>query len=67
MARTALLTGLLLNCVVLAQEPTEFFYKKLNLIGGYSDNKGLIGKDGKHQTVNHSKIKFLWTLMQSKL
>jgi hypothetical protein len=45
MARNALLMGLLLNCVVLAQEPTGFFYKELNLIGGYSDNKGLVGKD----------------------
>jgi hypothetical protein len=45
MARTALVMGLLLNCVVLAQQPTEFFYKELNLIGGYSDKKGLVGKD----------------------
>jgi hypothetical protein len=45
MARIALLAGLLLSCAALAQQPEGFFYKELNLIGGYSDNKGLVGKD----------------------
>jgi hypothetical protein len=45
MARTALLAGLLISCAAMAQQPEGFFYKELNLIGGYSDNKGLVGKD----------------------
>ncbi|MGB8226915.1 MAG: hypothetical protein WCE45_08670 [Sedimentisphaerales bacterium] len=105
MARIALLAGLLISCGAMAQQPEGAFYKELNLIGGYSDNKGLVGKDnhmlknsvgfeyfrkfsnkygdyltldlqmrldlsfvdGKCPIVNHSKNKFLWTLIQSKL
>jgi len=42
MARSAILAGLLLNCTAMAQGSGEFFYKKLNLIVGYPDNRGLI-------------------------
>lgn len=52
MARTAIAAGLLvLSCAAAAQGIEEFFYKELNLIGGYSDNQGLIGKD-KHELKN---------------
>ena len=46
MAEIVLLRGMfLLTCAVAAGQPTEFLYKELNLIGGYSDNDGLIGKN----------------------
>jgi len=45
MARIAILAGLLLNCAAMAQGSEAFFYKELNLIGGYSDNQGLVGKN----------------------
>ena len=45
MARIALLAGLLLSFAAMAQGAEGAFYKELNLIGGYSDNKGLVGKD----------------------
>ncbi len=45
MARIAILAGLVLSCAVTARGVEEFFYKELNLIGGYSNNQGLIGKD----------------------
>ena len=45
MARIAILAGLILSCAALAQGTEEFFYKELNLIGGYSDNQGLVGKN----------------------
>ena len=45
MARMGLLAGLVISCAAMGQQPEGFFYKELNFIGGYSDSKGLVGKD----------------------
>lgn len=46
MAKIVLALGvfLLASVTVAAEQPTEFLYKELNLIGGYSHNDGFVGK-----------------------